>query len=82
MNHKPTIDAPSPPAAGSGVLTEIVLCAWFLLVGVTFWAPYVVPITALRPGLTTALYGVFLLIFAGAAALSGVRRWEERRRGR
>ena len=41
-------------------LTDIVLCAWFLLIGVAFWGTYfgmVVP-----PNVLTALYAVFLLV--------------------
>ena len=82
-DNEPTAPMPKEesgqrPAAG------LVLCAWFLLVAVSFWAPYLAPKLGIevRPVVTSALYGVFLLIFLSAAGLSLLRRHEEALRGR
>jgi hypothetical protein len=48
-------------------LADVVLCAWFLLVAVGFWEPYLG--VALPPSLANALYATFLLVAVLALAL-------------
>lgn len=55
----------------SRLLPDLVLCAWFVLVAVFFWAPHTG--VSLPVGPATALYGLFLLIFIAALALRLLR---------
>ena len=48
-------------------LTDLLLCAWFLLVAVGFWSPYIG--VSLPPSLANALYAAFLLVAVLALAL-------------
>ena len=53
----------------------VLLCGWFALVAVAFWAPYlgfVLPI-----GLLNALYAVFLLVSLATLALRLLRQGPE-----
>ena len=50
------------------------LCAWFALVAVAFWAPYLYADFHLPVGLLNALYAVFLLISLATLALRLLRQ--------
>ena len=77
MDKPKTRDA-KPPARPKTAAASLALTFWFALVALAFWGPYLgLP---LRPAVATALYAVFLLIFAASGALRLVRRLEEARR--
>ena len=52
----------------------ILLCGWFALVAVAFWAPYFGPGLVLPSGPLNALYAVFLLISLATLALRLLRQ--------
>lgn len=53
------------------LFTDITLCVWLLLVGLTFWSPYMG--LALPIPLMTAFYGLFLLLFITTLTLRLLR---------
>ncbi len=53
------------------LLIEALLCLWFVLVGFVFWSPYLG--ISVPPGMSTALYGGFLLLFIAALTLRLLR---------
>jgi hypothetical protein len=59
-----------------GAAADAALCLWFLLVIAAFWGPYV---GFLAPGVTTALYGAFLLGAVTVLALRVLRAREAAR---
>jgi hypothetical protein len=58
-------------------LADLLLCAWFLLVAVGFWSPYIG--VSLPPNLANALYAAFLLVAVLALALRVVAKRQPQR---
>jgi hypothetical protein len=57
-------------------LADLALCAWFLLVAVGFWGPYLgIP---LPPNTANALYAAFLLVAVLTSALRVVGKQQQR----
>lgn len=70
------------------MLRDLLLMAWFVMVAVAFWGPYLLPGVVPQP-ILTALYGLFFVVSTATLTLGVLRRSakedkqpEEKKRGK